>query len=542
MWRSLFLGTLMILCFLTFETILAGLERSNNNQTLPMLEIKADQRETSAEIVILKAKVDEIQSIDTEKINSEFNTSEENAYSVFESQLSEVEETRKNEIDQITNLEEEQTSSYRVSASTSEDALKKQLDSRESLLSNLRADLTNQQKSIRDDANRKIEFQNNILNNLSEQRKDARDKTNQGFGGGGSRQRFAEEEAEIDEKESIANKNIESIQKYERDELLRTSENFDEEIESITKEIEDIEKQISEKSEDAEKSFEAIMKNLNERRSSINQRADQERERFSKQYDDAKILREGIYQQQIAEVNKKRENLESFELMLDQAEEALITIKKDVSRIANQVVVIRFAKIWYGLDSSADVTNKMERSVILVWFGSIALIASITGTVIAFASFLLVDRDAFTPKQKKTPRRVISNAVRRLLIRRRMFYRSKSRGAFTYLLDSVGEAFQALKDRLLRPVIRKEYIEKEVEKIVEVTKEIPVEKIVIKEVPKEIVRKEMIYVPFYSSDGGTLDISGQISDLTSAEDIKMKIKEITKNMTTEKSKEDDHDE
>ena len=33
----------------------------------------------------------------------------------------------------------------------------------------------------------------------------------------------------------------------------------------------------------------------------------------------------------------------------------------------------------------------------------------------------------------------------------------------------------------------------------------PVDKIVIQEVPKEIIRKELIYVPLYSVDSGTID-------------------------------------
>ena len=73
----------------------------------------------------------------------------------------------------------------------------------------------------------------------------------------------------------------------------------------------------------------------------------------------------------------------------------------------------------------------------------------------------------------------------------------------------------------------------------EVVKEVPVDRVVTQEVPKEIVRKEMVYVPFYSSEGGTLDISGQIKDLTNAEQIKKKISEITSSMTTDK---DDHNE
>ena len=61
-------------------------------------------------------------------------------------------------------------------------------------------------------------------------------------------------------------------------------------------------------------------------------------------------------------------------------------------------------------------------------------------------------------------------------------------------------------------------IEKEVEKIVEVEKPIEkivevekvVEKVVTTEVPVEIVRKELVYVPLYSTDSGLIDASTEL--------------------------------
>jgi hypothetical protein len=64
-----------------------------------------------------------------------------------------------------------------------------------------------------------------------------------------------------------------------------------------------------------------------------------------------------------------------------------------------------------------------------------------------------------------------------------------------------------LRRRLNKPRIVEieKIVEKVVEKIVEV--EIPVQKIVTTEIPVEIVRKEIVYVPFYSSESGLVDIS-----------------------------------
>jgi hypothetical protein len=58
------------------------------------------------------------------------------------------------------------------------------------------------------------------------------------------------------------------------------------------------------------------------------------------------------------------------------------------------------------------------------------------------------------------------------------------------------------------PVIKEVPVEVVVEKIVhkEVQVEVPVEKIVFKEVPREIIRKEIVYVPLYSTNEGQVPL------------------------------------
>jgi hypothetical protein len=49
------------------------------------------------------------------------------------------------------------------------------------------------------------------------------------------------------------------------------------------------------------------------------------------------------------------------------------------------------------------------------------------------------------------------------------------------------------------------YVEIKVQETIEKEKLVPgPERLVVKEVPKEIIRKEMVYVPFYSVDEGTV--------------------------------------
>ena len=96
-----------------------------------------------------------------------------------------------------------------------------------------------------------------------------------------------------------------------------------------------------------------------------------------------------------------------------------------------------------------------------------------------------------------------------------MDFYNKDKGIFTRMLGSFTRMFDATKERMLRPVI----------------------KVITREIPTEKVRKEIVYVPFYSVEGGTLDISSQIKGLTDPEEIKKKIEEITSNVNTNKKNE-----
>jgi len=98
--------------------------------------------------------------------------------------------------------------------------------------------------------------------------------------------------------------------------------------------------------------------------------------------------------------------------------------------------------------------------------------------------------------------------------------------ALTRLILSFAEIFRGLIGKPVQRAIRRtllaqrkrahrpriQIVEKEVEKIVEkiVEIEVPVEKVVITEVPVEIVRKELVYVPLYSTDSGLIDASTEL--------------------------------
>jgi hypothetical protein len=151
-----------------------------------------------------------------------------------------------------------------------------------------------------------------------------------------------------------------------------------------------------------------------------------------------------------------------------------LEIRDHINRRAEDSQIYRVTALWMGKDSPADVNNKELRLVSLVWFGSLAAITAWTGTLLAFAGLAVrYGSEQKSPDGRTLPRRV---------------------------LRSIRAAFVDIRRRSRRPRIIEKIIEKEIIKPVEVVKEVPVDKVVYRDVPHEVVRKEIVYVPFFSDD------------------------------------------
>ena len=113
-----------------------------------------------------------------------------------------------------------------------------------------------------------------------------------------------------------------------------------------------------------------------------------------------------------------------------------------------------------------DVTEDDVTEVAFVWFGSLAFLVAIMGSVVAYGAFVL-----------KYPRK-------------KHYLREESHWSLTKTLRNLFAAWLK-KMRKPRPV-------KNIE--VEVIKEVPVDKVAFKEVPVEVVKKEVVHTPIYTND------------------------------------------
>jgi len=236
-------------------------------------------------------------------------------------------------------------------------------------------------------------------------------------------------------------------------------------------------------------------------------------------------------------INNAQIILKNLELKESNFKESLEDKLELVRNEAQKSQIYRLAASWYELKDIAKVNKEQLKWVSLWWFGSIAIIISTMGTVLALISVILQDPDAFVARSPVNLKRMISKIFIIAVWRLNKLIKALANLllSITKLLISLAEIFRGfigkplqrsirmflvkLRKKINQPKIIKETIEVEkeviVEKIVEiekiieiekvVIKEVPVDKIVIQEVPKEIVRKELIYVPLYSVDSGTIN-------------------------------------
>ena len=179
---------------------------------------------------------------------------------------------------------------------------------------------------------------------------------------------------------------------------------------------------------------------------------------------------------------------------IDALNQHINNLKLDIHKQTSNAQVYRIAYLWYGHEDAVDVTKEEAATIAAVWFGSIASVVATMGVFLAFGSFILRH-----PNDR---------------------YRNKThRGGFIrrfFVLTT-----RALRKRLFRPKKIKVIVEKEVPK--EVVKEVPVEKVVIqvvekvkiveKEVPVdkivEVIKTRVVHVPIYTNNPDLINKSNK---------------------------------
>lgn len=164
-------------------------------------------------------------------------------------------------------------------------------------------------------------------------------------------------------------------------------------------------------------------------------------------------------------------------------------IDKQILRLENQIKDFEYksdiASVNIEESIYADLPQGAITAAFWLWFGVLSFIISVTGTMLAFASLVLLDPRLHTIRNKKTA------YWRGVSIRLSKF--------FVLVNKYIWGKIKRFRDPNIKIVEKEVEVEKVVEKIVEknIGEKIKYEKV---EVPKEVVRKEMVYVPLPTDD------------------------------------------
>ena len=465
-WKLVFFIALIAVTFITFETILQGFELAYNQRS----QIVEDQRK------LIEDTKEKINNINVKSDLTEINSKIENIRNDIEIKNNEKSDIEGQRIDDITLL-------------------------------NSQVDISN--PNI-DRLNKTIERENKKLENLLDERKQIQGQIDQfnikgdAFGGKRKKLRIDLENKtkEIKEKESL-------IQKYELDlanasaisggkntkKIDSINKKADLRISQINSEIKRIEEnQLSPILEQKSK----IIKNSSDQQKTYNDLNDllvkqkkelKEKARENQIYRIAikiKVFSEfisgGNLEDQINELTKEIDELN--ELVIENPENEILKIKLNNKLKKNKQLQNKFSDSLESEIDESDLSQKDVDKAFWLWFGSMAFIISIIGSLVALAGFHLQDERMHAKRNRPVKERF------------GRFFRN-----IAWIPVYINKYIWAGVKRLTKPkIIEKEVIvEKEVEKIVEknVGEKIVYEKV---EIPKEVVRKELVYVPLPTDD------------------------------------------
>lgn len=490
-WRSVFGITLLVLIFVTFETLFNGLESQYSAIESRISEPRRELRASEEELNIYSNELQDIKNNSLLVIDDNYLEREVELISNNQKQNDELLKEKQLKIDSIQTKIDVLTDNY----NTIIDATGREQDVERisSQIDSLRAESFEEKKNINDNFNRQLENLDvrltRIDNNESEELKDAFFTGSIRAAADKKRQAISLEKLKLRE---LFSKEISSLEK-----------NLEAEIKPLKDELK-IALEDKKKAEGSESKLLQI--NLDALRSEIN--------RITGEYDSRQNDGAEGFKSKLEALNDQKNNTKTNQSIKEKnipdLEEKINTEKLKIQNLSNiireqasQNNVYRITAMFFNEDNFANLRKDQIKWVAYIWFGSLAFVAATVGSILALAGFVLQDPETYKPIKPK--RRPIRRSIRRLLIVLRRSSNKKNRGSFykalrNFLID--------LRKRIRQPKIK--YKKVSVEKIIEVekVKEVPgPERVVYKEVPKEIIKKELVYVPFYSIEDGTLTTS-----------------------------------
>ena len=474
--RSIFLIALIAVNISTFETVVAGFERINNQRTedFRKLLIKKDTLEDQ----ILEKRI----KIDEKNLNKQIDDLQKK-YTLISSEAEKIENSSTQK-----KLEIEANSNQSGVIETLTNQIKRDENNRENLQNN-NLELS---KQIKESG----VFKNRAANQLIQ---DQIDNNNTEIISLSNR---------ID---SNTNKLVSARQKAQIDnksQLDQIDNQTNRQLKPLRDNLNKIQKLIDNYTDDLNNIAERNRENLEEI-TSIQDEIDGLVKKIDEEGPKNQVIRVASWFKNIFIINYEKENLKKereineletskvfntflfWRFSVERTSKELEIIDNQISILNDQIIIndkkIELAKAKGSTKSVySDIPEASLTFAFWIWFGVLSFIVSITGTMLAFASLNLRDPRMHRDRNENKLKRIgLFWWFVRLLSRRAKYIKQKTK-------------------LLFKPNIVEKKVEVEVEKVVEKIVEKPIiqEKIIEKEieVPKQIEKKVFVHVPFTTDD------------------------------------------
>jgi len=391
-WKLLFVFFVFFLCLITFETMLNGFERNFSNLNRAIDERRNKIENTQSQITLLEKRRSHIIKFTEDELESELTESRTVEQGKYDKSIANVNQyTRRAlakinydfkpeieaEIQRLMDIrdlyykdwaDEKNTVEDRFSVlllqniSGSSEEKERLLEELEILKAEKKTALADANFLTRDGVDRKYR-------NLIARKEDQIGRITLGYLGGDAIQKQS------------------SMQEQLKQQLDFVNDKYNRRLTELNDRIAGLETGLEEK----------IATNK-QKETNLNKNASNQRSRYAKNKN-AKLADIKSYEdQKLSELEVIAEQSFGIDEEIFKLENQQGKFQNEINHLINQNQVYRLAMYGYGLESATDVTRRMVGVVAMLWFGSLSLIASVTGVMLALAGFYLrkfVDPDKF---------------------------------------------------------------------------------------------------------------------------------------------------
>ena len=475
-WKALFIGVLLSLCLITGETIFTGMERSLDNQLKYFQGDKKAQEELKVDVSNLeKIVITLTQERPLDDIDSEYRKQIIGFDQAHYTKLDEINTERQSRLSILETQKSESRDLFINGSSQNEvGSLLGLLDNVQKSIQKLEEDVAEEVANLRATAQDEIVSKNDEIKSLDQSISEVSASITGGLLSNNSAKEKTVAAAEAsklkakDELEKIKLKRDKAINDYRNRENVRLVK-LEEEKSRILSEL-------TEARSKSEEVFNIEQDGINKEINAIAARFDTRQADIEVKYKQEKALRENNYMDARGRAERVQTNLDDTRAEIKLKKEEIIDVEQIINSKAGEIQVMRFAATYAAFVSDGErqgvenVTPEDIGTVMLFWFGSIALIAATTGTVISFASFYIRDRRNWKYSWKdgldiETPWQEFLHSRNQKNKSKKQYYIKKMDGEVEPgIIRSIGNAIVRLIDSIIRRLTNPKIIKEEVVK------------------------------------------------------------------------------